>query len=43
VRKKTRYLVNGNFAGIMAWEISMDAPYNSGYSLTRSIVEEAGR
>jgi len=40
VRKKTRYLMNGNYAGIMSWEVSQDAPYNSGYSLTRTIMEE---
>lgn len=43
VRQKTRYLMNGNYAGIMSWEISQDAPYNSGYSLTRAIIEEVGK
>ena len=43
VVQKTGYLLSGNYAGIMAWELSQDVDYNSAYSLTRAIVNKAGK
>lgn len=43
IRQKTRYLLNGNWGGIMAWEISQDTQYSSIYSLTHAIINECGR
>lgn len=38
---KTEYLRKYSYYGIMAWELTQDAPYNSDFSLMRTIVNEA--
>ncbi len=41
MQRKTEYLRKYNYYGIMAWELSQDTPYNSDYSLLKSIVNTA--
>lgn len=40
LREKVRFLMQNNYGGIMAWEMTQDVPVNSEYSLLRSVSEE---
>lgn len=40
LQTKTRYLMQNNYYGIMAWEMTQDVPVDSPYSLLRAIYEE---
>ena len=42
IRRKAEFVVTQNLGGIMAWEITQDAPYTSDLSLLRAIDEIIG-
>ncbi|MEA1887407.1 MAG: glycoside hydrolase family 18 protein [Bacteroidota bacterium] len=43
IKSKTSFLIRNDVGGIMAWELSMDVPLSSPYSLFDAILDVAGR
>lgn len=43
MKKKSRFLIENDIRGIMAWELSQDVALSSEYSLVNAILQETGR